>query len=104
MIDIETFRDYFSKNKVIISEHADMRFKQRNIKIKDIRYAINNGKIIEKYPEDTPYPSCLILGKTMDGRYMHIVLSDEGDLSRVITAYFPDSEKWSEDFENRLEK
>ena len=61
----------------------------------------NFGEIIEQYPNDYPYPSCLICGKNISGEIIHIVLSDEGNSSRIITAYFPDADKWSKDFKNR---
>ena len=48
--------------------------------------AVNNGEIIEQYPEDFPFPSCLILGKTYSNQWIHLVMSDEGSMSRVITA------------------
>lgn len=103
MIDINILRKYYDEDNVLISEHAVMRFKQRDIKMKDIRYAINNGEIIEQYPDDYPYPSCLILGKTKSDEYIHIVMSDEGTMSGIITAYYPDADKWSQDFRTRKE-
>ena len=103
MIDIDILRKYYDEDNVLISEHAVMRFKQRDIKMKDIRYAINNGEIIEQYPDDYPYPSCLILGKTKSDEYIHIVMSDEGTMSRIITTYYPDADKWSQDFRTRKE-
>lgn len=57
MIEIETIRKYFEQEDVLVSEHAAMRFRQRGLRIKDIRFAVNNGQIIEQYPEDFPYPS-----------------------------------------------
>ena len=101
MIDIINIRNYFDDDRVLISEHAALRFRQRNIKIKDIRNAINFGEIIEQYPQDYPYPSCLILGKAINNQYLHIVVSDEGTSSRIITAYYPDKNKWSADFKIR---
>ncbi len=98
MIQIEVLKEYYIKDKVLISEHAAQRFKQREIKAREVRYAVNNGEIIEQYPGDYPFPSCLILGKTSQGEYLHIVMSDEGTMSRVITAYYPDKDKWTEDF------
>ena len=58
--------------------------------------AILDGTVIEDYPEDSPYPSCLILGKTNTGRPLHIVcaFSEEENLTIIITAYEPDPEKW----------
>ena len=103
MIDIIELRYYFENDAVLISDHAAMRFRQRGLKVKDIRCAVNNGEIIEQYPDDFPFPSCLILGKTSDGRYIHVVMSDEGNISRIITAYNPDYEKWEEQLKVRKE-
>lgn len=77
MIEIEKLQKYFSEDKIFVTGHIAERFHQRGIKISDIRNVINCGEII------------------------HAVLSDEGTASRIITAYFPDSEKWSEDFKIR---
>jgi len=101
LIEIENLRKYFSEDKIFATAHAAERFRQRKINIKDIRNAINSGEIIEQYPEDYPYPSCLVLGENLRGEKIHVVLSDEGTSSRIITAYFPDVEKWSADFKNR---
>ena len=103
MIDIIELRYYFENDAVLISDHAAMRFRQRGLKVKDIRCAVNNGEIIEQYPDDFPFPSCLILGKTSDGRYIHVVMRDEGDISRIITAYYPDYDKWDEQLKVRKE-
>lgn len=86
---------------VLISEHAAERFKECGLKAVEIKTAVNNGNIIEQYPDDYPFPSCLILGKDNEGNSIHTVLSDEGSMSRVITAYYPDPDKWNEDFTKR---
>lgn len=52
MIDIIDLRKYFENDNVLISDHAAMRFRQRGLKVKDIRCAVNNGEIVEQYPED----------------------------------------------------
>lgn len=101
MIDIEVLKKYYQDDMVIASEHASERFRQRNIKARDIKQAVLNGEIIEQYPDDYPFPSCLILGKTANEQYIHIVMSDEGSMSRIITAYHPDKNKWSDDFRTR---
>ena len=97
-IDIQKLQDYYNDDMILISDHAAMRCKQRGIKIKDIRNAVNNGEIIEQYPDDYPFPSCLILGKTYSNEWLHVVMSDEGSMSRIITAYYPDKEKWNDVF------
>lgn len=104
MIDITDLRQYYESDAVLISDHAAMRFRQRGLKAKDIRCAVNNGEIIEQYPEDFPFPSCLILGKATDERFIHVVMSDEGSVSRIITAYYPDPNKWDSQFRVRKEQ
>lgn len=104
MIDIKNLRKHYDEDAVFITAHAAERFRLRNIKAKDIRTAVATGEIIEQYPCDYPYPSCLILGVTKDNRYIiHVVMSDEGSASRIITAYFPDPAKWSNDYKTRKE-
>ena len=103
VIEIDKLKEYFRIDAVLISNHASERFRQRNIRMKDIRSCITSGEIIEQYPDDFPFPSCLILGYTEDNRLIHVVLSDEGNGSRVITAYIPDKDKWNEDMKTRKE-
>ena len=104
MIDIIDLRKYYESDNVLISDHAAIRFRQWGLKVKDSRCAVNNGEIIEQYPEDFPFPSCLVLGKTTDEKFIHVVMSDEGKMSRIITAYYPDPEKWDSQFKVRKEQ
>jgi len=101
MIDIKRLQWYYDNDKVFITAHAAERFRQRGIKIKDIRNAVKTGEIIEQYPEDYPYPSCLLMGMSVKAQPLHVVMSDEGNASRIITAYFPDADKWESDLKTR---
>ncbi len=101
MIDINQLRKYYEEDAVFVTAHAAERFRQRGIKIKDVKNAVMCGEIIEQYPDDYPYPSCLILGMSLANKYIHVVMSDEGTASRIITAYFPDPLKWESDFKTR---
>ena len=84
-INIEIIRTYILQRKISWTRHCLNRINQRNIAIIDIKQAILNGKIIECYENDYPYPSCLILGGVgIEMLYM-------------ITAYYPDVTKWNED-------
>lgn len=94
MIDITHITPILQYRCSFMTQHASLRFRQRNISMKDIKHALITGKIIKQYEDDTPFPSCLILGYTIAGKPLHIVMSDEGTASNIITAYIPDSEKW----------
>ena len=101
MTDIGKIREYYRNDMVFATQHAMERFRQRGIKPLDIRCAVNNGEVIEQYPDDFPFPSCLIRGTDETGRILHICMSDEGSSSRIITAYVPDPEKWDETLTKR---
>jgi hypothetical protein len=103
LIDIERIREYYNNGAVYTTGHADLRFRQRGIKAKDIRNVVMTGEIIEQYPNDKPFPSCLIMGKSVSGRVIHTVISDEGSCSGFITAYYPDEDIWEDDYKTRKE-
>lgn len=104
MIDIEVLKNYFKNDTIVISEHAKNRCRERGIKQRDIRNCAMTGEIIEQYPDDFPFPSCLIFGYTMDNRVIHVVISSEGSCGRIITAYIPNTEKFESDLKTRREK
>jgi len=87
---------------MIFRLHAVQRMFQRSISEKDVKYALENGKIIEDYPLDYPYSSRLVLG-WVNSRPLHIVLADnvdDGELI-VITVYEPELSVWGSDFNRR---
>lgn len=60
------------------------------------------GEVIADYPDDTPYPSKLLLG-WVDDRPIHVVLAIDGAGSRgfIVTAYEPEASLWDETFRRR---
>jgi len=80
--------------------HALERIIERDIQPAEIREAILNGEIIERYPEDKYGPSVLIFGKCAQ-KLLHIQCSQ--DPVWIITAYDPtlSPEKWEQDFKKR---
>lgn len=69
----------------------------------DVRRVLEEGEIVEDYPEDTRGHSCLILGGGKVGRPIHIVCAPKDEYLVIITAYIPDEDQWSKDFRKRLE-
>lgn len=102
---LKEIRDCFKADNFLFSKHARDEMESEEfgeIKEKEVHEAVLSGKIIESYLEDEPYPSCLIYGRTMENRPLHIVCaySKDEDIVIIITAYQPDPEKWV-DFERR---
>jgi hypothetical protein len=61
----------------------------------EVREAGKYAEIIENYPHDKYFPSCLLLGFTKAGRPLHIQVSlGDMDLVKIITLYEPDVIEW----------
>ena len=73
------------------------------IQVEELLEALYSGEIVEEYPEDTPYPSCLILGHTRAGRVLHVVAAPvpNSESLIIITTYQPDPDRWESDFKRR---
>jgi len=67
---------------------------------------IVNGEIIEKYMDDKPYPSFLVLDYENEeiSKPLHVVFAKNNEEIIIITAYRPDKKKWSNDYKQRIEK
>ena len=78
-----------------------MRLQERGIFPTDVISCITSGDIIEQYPNDYPYPSCLILGINTDSKYIHSVIGSNGSELTFITAYYPNLDKWEPDLKTR---
>ena len=88
--------------KFSFSGHVFKRMAERKFSPEMIKSVIENGTVIKSYPDDTPYPSRLILGFD-EQRPVHVVsaYNSENDTEYVITVYEPDALKWSDDFTER---
>lgn len=74
--------------------HALERANLRNINPLDVKHALLNGEIIEKYPDDPRGPSCLIWGKGRAGEDIHIVCGLSCEKVWLITVYLPEDKDW----------
>ena len=89
------------KRQIYWTEHCLYRLNKRNISVLDVKKAIYNGKIIEYYNNDYPYPSCLILGHDANKKVLHIVCGINNNIVYIITAYHPNIDKWEDDMKTR---
>lgn len=85
------------------TEHVMKRLIKRNITRTEVKAALMTGTIIEEYPEDYPFPSCLVLGISLPSHYLHVVCGIGNNRLWIITAYRPDSAIWNESFTKRRE-
>ena len=67
-VDIVALRALVASGGIVWTEHVALRLRERGIKRANVISCIQDGAIIEQYPDDMPFPSCLILGGAADGK------------------------------------
>jgi len=90
---IKSIQDKIKESEYRFSDHAVKRMIKNSIGRHEVEEAILDGEIIEEYPDDKYSPSCLIYGKTIEGRNLHVQISLPPKVV-VITTYEPDPEEW----------
>ena len=91
--------------QLVFSVHAGLRMSKWSIDVEDIQAVVDQGDVIENYPNALPLPCQLMIGKTKD-RYIHVVVAriEASKRAIIITAYVPDLVKWKPDLRTRREK
>lgn len=100
-MDIERIRKSVVGGLISWQKHALTRMLERNISRNEVKEAICSGEIIEEYPDDYPFPSCLMFYS--DLKPLHIVLSynQANQTAYIITVYRPDLNHFESDFKTR---
>jgi len=104
-MDFADIIDAIQSNRMRISDHADEEAESDKLTFDEIFFSVLHGEIIEHYPTDKPYPSCLIYGQTFGGDPVHSVwaFNDASRWAVLITVYRPDPQRWIDFRERRLE-
>lgn len=87
---LKKIRKCVTEEKIKWSMHCLKRMQERGISREDVLNCILNGDAIKDYPEDTPFPSCLICGYTLDKIVIHVVGGAGDQSAYIITAHYPD--------------
>ena len=95
-MDINNITDAIRANRIRITDHADEEAEGDYLIFDEIYFSVLNGEVIENYPNDKPYPSCLIYGQTFSGDPVHSVwaFNEQNQWAVLITAYRPDPTRW----------
>ncbi len=82
--------------RIRITDHADEEAQADRLSFEEIFFSVLQGEIIEDYPDDKPYPSCLIHGESFVGQPIHNVwaYNPETQWAVLITVYRPDPLRW----------
>ena len=95
-MNIVSIVDAIESNHLRITDHADEEARADHLRLEDVFFSVLRGAIIEEYPDDNPYPSCLIYGENFGGEPLHSVwaYNDENQWAVLITVYRPDPAQW----------
>jgi len=74
-MQIEKIPKKIEADQFEFSKHAVDQSIIRRITVQEVREVFLKGEVIEDYPEDKYGPSCLIFGRTVSGRPIHIQCS-----------------------------
>lgn len=92
-MDIEKLIKKIKTKQYLISRHAQKRIDERHINHEELLKVILEGEIIEDYPDDKPYPSCLMMKYVRESEHLYVVCA-VNDLAHIITVHWIDPEKW----------
>ena len=99
---IQISREKIFQDQFYLSHHAQIERGEEKIKIDDIVNCILNGEVLESYPNDQRGESCLIAGKCLDDRWLHVLCGNfYKDNILIITVYIPQPPKWIDPFTRR---
>jgi hypothetical protein len=95
-VQIEELVQAIHADRVRITDHADEEARADRLPLDEVLSSIPGGEIIENYPDDKPFPSCLIFGTTFHGDPVHSVWAYnlENRWAVLITVYRPDPQRW----------
>jgi hypothetical protein len=83
-------------------DHVNMRMKGRFISREAIINSFEDYEIIEEYPGDKYFPSYLVYSYYQDKTFHILFAADiENENVRVVTAYYPSTEEWDDNFKTR---
>lgn len=88
--------------RLVTTDHVEKRMLERDVTMEELRRVLTDEEVIQRYPDDEPYPSYLMLGFA-GRRPLHVVAADaeELDTTFVVTVYEPDPEEWTDDFKTK---
>ena len=96
IIQINDVIEAILSDRVRISDHAYEESEDDQLTFDEVYNSVIHGEIIEEYPDDKPYPSCLILGQTFNADLVHSVwaYNRQNKWAVVVTVYRPDPKIW----------
>ena len=95
-MNIEDIQEALRNGRFQFTLHSTRKLQDDQITDDGVNSSVLSGEIIEDYPDDRPYPSCLIYGRIAGGEPLHSVwgYNEDERLAVLITVYHPAPGRW----------
>ena len=93
-MNFKKINELIKKKDYLFSEHADEERTKDQLTVEEIEQAIITGKVIEERLDDPRGESCLIAGKSKNGKLIHVVIGIRFEKPVVVTVYLPSNKEW----------
>ncbi len=91
---LSLFKRAVQERRIMLSLHAAGEAVAENITRPEIEAVMLDAQLLEDYPDWWLGPACLIYGRTLTGRDLHIVASYSELPVTIVTVYEPRPPRW----------
>jgi hypothetical protein len=94
LVKLSQVLEAIAAGHIRITDHADEEAAADGVSIDHVLKSIAEGEIIEQYPDDKPYPSCLIYSESDGPLHSVWAYNEINSWAVLITVYRPDPQRW----------